>query len=697
MKLKFKAEPEDVKWFVLFSILLLYLVAIGILNLVSLKQNATFYGFNPIMAFTPRYLLATVVFFILAEVAIILAVANPFFDREKGVGFGLGKSSKGGYSRWAKPKEMQAKLKKVIPSNPTCEYAGMPMIVSNKEVWVDDGEAHSLIVGTTGTGKSRRLVTPLIKILAKKGESMILTDPKGELYEENASILKEHGYNIILLNLRSPEKGNAWNPLMIPYQLYKEGSDKSNELLNDLARNLLYDEKNKDDPFWETTSADYFTGLALGLFDDAKEEEINLNSISLMTSVGEEKYGNSNYVKAYFDLKDPASPAYINAVSTINAPTDTKGSILSVFRQKIKIFAITEHLSEMLSYSDFDMRDIGKKKTAVFIIIQDEKKTYHALATVFVKQCYETLIDVAQDNNGKLPVRTNFILDEFANMPPLKDATTMITAARSRQIRFNLIIQNFAQLNKVYGKEEAETLKGNCANLIYLLSKELQALEEISKLCGERKEVGKDGKEVGKPLITISELQRLKMGDCIIIKDRSFPFKTKLLDMSEYNFAESKKEAATYPERVKKAIQMFDIRAFVTNKKKDDVFDMLNNNNNFNNSFNNNRPPMGASHNIFNETPNSFNVDDLIKKIDAKILELEKEEAAGTAPVPVTPALETTPVQTEIKPEPKQVIVEEEPKEVVNIHPDIDKIINSYPSDENTDDQFFDDFFNDEE
>ena len=244
------------------------------------------------------------------------------------------------------------------------------------------------------------IVKPLIKLLAKKGESMILTDPKGELYEESASMLIEKGYNIILINLRNPEKGIAWNPLMLPYKLYKQGSDKANELLNDLAFNLIHDERNKDDPFWESTSADYFVGCALGLFEDAKEEEINLNSISYMTSVGEEKYGSSTYIKQYFMDKDPAKTVYINVASTINAPDPTKESILSVFRQKIKIFALTEHLSEMLSYSDFDMDMIGKEKTAVFIIIQDEKKTYHALATVFVKQCYETLIDVAHANNG---------------------------------------------------------------------------------------------------------------------------------------------------------------------------------------------------------------------------------------------------------------------------------------------------------
>jgi type IV secretory pathway TraG/TraD family ATPase VirD4 len=84
------------------------------------------------------------------------------------------------------------------------------------------------------------------------------------------------------------------------------------------------------------------------------------------------------------------------ASNTINAPSETKGGILSTFRQKIRLFASRENLSEMLGHSDFNMLDIGKGKTAVFIIIHDEKTTYHALATIFIKQCYETLIDVAQ-------------------------------------------------------------------------------------------------------------------------------------------------------------------------------------------------------------------------------------------------------------------------------------------------------------
>lgn len=182
------------------------------------------------------------------------------------------------------------------------------------------------------------MVQPMVRILAKKGETMIITDPKGEIYENNAEMLKDKGYNVVLLNFRDPQKGSAWNPLSLPYELYKNGNkDKANELLDDLAMNILYDEKAQNqDPFWEKTSADYFTGLALALFEDAKEDEINLNTINLMTTVGEEKLGNTTYIKEYFNYKDKASPAYINVSSTIMAPSDTKSSILSVFKQKIK-------------------------------------------------------------------------------------------------------------------------------------------------------------------------------------------------------------------------------------------------------------------------------------------------------------------------------------------------------------------------
>ena len=717
MKLKFRASGKDWFIFIIFALILFYLVSIAVLNLSSFASDGTFHGLNPMLVFSEKFIWPTIIGYIVTLVIVITSVSTHFFEREKGFGFKTGSKEEKGYSRWATEKEFkkQKGLAKVYPYQETSEVAGIPLMNNGREIWVDTGEYHNLILGATGSGKTQTMVQPMVRILAKKGESMIITDPKGEIYENNAEMLREKGYNIVLLNFRDPQKGSAWNPLSLPYTLYKEGNkDKANELLDDLAMNILYDEKAQNqDPFWEKTSADYFTGLALALFEDAKEAEINLNTINLMTTVGEEKIANSTYIKEYFSTKDPASPAYINVSSTIMAPSDTKSSILSVFKQKIKLFSSRENLSEMLSHNDFDMKDIGRKKTAVFLVIQDEKKTYHSLVTIFIKQCYETLIDVAQESGGKLPFKTNFILDEFANMPPLKDVTTMVTAARSRNIRFTFIIQNFAQLYQVYGKENGETIKGNCGNIIYLISSELASLEEISKLCGEVKSKEKD-KTASTPLVTVSDLQRLPENTIIVLRIRSMPFKTKVVPdwkiQKEGKWGKSYPKA-NYPERDRKPIELFDLKGFVDKNREAKLNDMMSsfnnkesfspfNSNPFSNPFKSNDEPM----------KNDFDIDSLVQRIDAKIAELEEEERRENA-------LKEESSKEEIKSEYNQL--DEQPineislpsftNEVVetkqeNIQkPVIEKNesvmpMNNQTHDSNfiTDDQFFDDFFSDE-
>ena len=577
MKLKFRADAEDLLIFVMFLVFLLYVIAIAVVNLNSLATSGELgvLNLNPLPAFGPDLFFATLVFYIVILFAIFASTSSMFFEREKGFGITTEKKDKG-YSRWAKEKELQEELTRVEITQKNSKAAGVPIMLNNTEMWVDNGEYHSLVIGATGSGKTQTVILPMVHSLAKARESMIITDPKGEIYEKTSNMLRARGYQILLLNFRDPQNGNAWNPMSLPYQMYKSGNqDKAIELLDDLALNILYDDSNKNaDPFWEKTSADYFSGVALGLFEDAKADEININSISLATTVGEEKFGGSTYIKEYFAAKDPGSAAAINASSTIMAPSETKGSILSVFKQKVKLFASRENLSEMLSYSDINLESIGERPTAVFIVIQDEKKTYHSLVTILLKQIYETLISVAQRHGGKLPVRTNFLLDEFANMPPLKDVTTMITAARSRAIRFTMIIQNFAQLDDVYGKEEAETIRGNCGNIIYLITTELKALEEISKMCGEQKSK-KDDKTASTPLVTVSDLQRMKQFEVIILRMRKQPFKTKFTPYFKLDWGRNY-PPAKYPTRPKRPLHTFDIKEFVKSQKKKKLLEMMN-------------------------------------------------------------------------------------------------------------------------
>ena len=724
--MKIKVEKKDLIIFISFCVFLLYLCAIGVLNASSIASEGRFYGFLPFKAFTSRYIGMTFFLFLAALVGIFLAVKSYIFDRDKGFGFTIGGKKEKGYSKWSTDKEFKNGLSVVNIRDEKTDAAGIPLYSKKGKMWVDNGEDHYLVMGATGSGKTVIVAKPMIKLLAKHNESMILTDPKGELYEETAELLKAEGYNIITLNFREPQHGNAWNPMSLPYQLYKEGNtDKAIELLDDLALNILYEEKSSGDPFWEKTAADYFTGLALGLFEDGTPEQINLNSLNLMCSLGEERFGgpNNNYIKEYFNGKDPSKPAYINASGTVFTADETKQGIIATFKQKIKLFSSRENLSEMLSYSDFDMRDIGRNKTAVFLIVQDEKKTLHPLATIFIKQCYETLIDVAQESGGKLPFRTNFILDEFANMPPLKDVTTMVTAARSRLIRFTFIIQNFAQLTQVYGKENGDTIRGNC-NLVYLISSEIAALEEISKMCGEVKSKEKE-KTASTPLVTVSDLQRLSQFEIIVLRRRMFPYKTKFETDFQVDWGRTYPKA-TPPSREKKELQLFDIREFVKEKKKEKMESMGTGPSSFGgtspfggaNPFGGASPfggsPFGGA-NPFTEMPSpsllgkeevstdgGFNIDDLVKKIDAKIAEIEKEEEN-------TKKLEeqkATPFEelVENKVQDNNAVIDtkvEEIKEPINTEvvkeaPKTEIPISNMYENNTNDDDFFDDFFSDD-
>lgn len=644
MKLKVRVKQKDFISFLAICVALFLGCSILAINFLSFSNDGTLAGINIFANYSMQAFGLSLLLFIVSLGFIFASVSSTIFNFEKGgIGLVFGEKEEKGYNRWTTDKEMKNafKIEKVPVNAPVADAGGIAMINDGKNMWVDDGEYHSLIIGQSGSGKTTALVDPQVYSLCKHGESMIITDPKGEIYRHHANRLKDKGYKIVVINFRDPREGNAWNPLTIPYRMYKQGkTDKAKELLEDISQNILIDPKNTNDPFWERSAADYFSGLALGLFEDAKENEVNITSISHMATVGEEKNGINTFAKDYFTLKSETSTAYGYAKATIAAPNDTKSSILSVFQSKIRTFSTREELSEMLSYSDFNMEDIGKEKTAVFLIVHDEKTTYHSLATIFIKQLYEVLIDVAhKSQNGELKYRTNFILDEFANMPQLRDVTSMVTAARSRRIRFTFIIQNFAQLDEVYGDKNAETIRSNCGNTIYLLTNELSALEEISKLCGEVKSK-KDDKTVSTPLVTVTDLQKMKRNEIIVIRMRMRPYRTVLKGSYDIDWGDSY-EDANLDQRDIYPVKVFDMKQFVKEEKHKKTMEAISKAQAATGGGNvldedaptpNKSVSMGGSGGVPKvgdpfDLDKPVDIDELVKNIDKQIAELEREQA----------------------------------------------------------------------
>jgi len=698
MKLKFRAEKKDVIAFFVVAIFIFFLIALCVANVVSILNDGVPAGLNLFKGLTGNSLALTFVVWIAVVGAVFGSTSSYFFEREKGFGY-TDIPKENGYSRWAKDTEIQnAKdVIKVPFVSKTAPSGGVPIIYDKENAYIDDSNMHTLVIGATGSGKTAGVINPTMKHLIKAKESIVITDPKGEIYEDNYKILKDAGYQIIVLNFREPQKGSCWNPYDLPYKFQQEGNfDKANELLNDLSTNIVVDGQGQD-PFWQNAAADYLTGLGLALFQDAPLDQININSINLMINQGEERYGASTYMKEYYKMQDPNSPISINLAGTVTTADETKAGIMTVLQQKVKTLAVTRNLSEMLSKNDFDMSSIGEKPTALFMIIQDEKTTYHSLATIFIKQCYECLISTAYKHGGALPVRTNFLLDEFANMPKIKDISTMVTAARSRHIRFTFIIQNFAQLDKTYGKEDAQTIRGNCINTIYLLTGELSALEEISKLCGDKiVRVGKDKKEETRPLVTISELQRMKPDEYVLVRHRCPPYKGKLkMDYnSDFGFGVGNDiygKDVEYPQRDMGEVKVFSVKDFVREKKAQ----------NMGGGFG---PGMQGMPGMFNPMQGGFNpsampqnpnfmpnpsmpkspsvtseadLDELIKNIDRQIAAIEEEERkekeakakeeAEKHDTPETVTQTTSDIQAEASaPETTEIIPEEPKQEVIS-------------------------------
>lgn len=420
--------------------------------------------------------------------------------------------------------------------------AGIPLswFPDQTEVVIDHTDSHTLVVGPTGSKKSRLVIMPLVRILGnvQAKESMIISDPKAEIYNRTAHYLQEQGYKIYVLNLRAPRYGDCWNPLDIPYSFYCNGDiDRAYEFVNDIAENLIHRQKLTGESFWEDSAGSLFFGLALLLFKICKEKNMNNSYVHIGNVVRLRNILFSNATKKIlweYARQDSIIEAAL--IGTVETAADTRGGILSTFDQEMRIFNIQPSLVETLSKSSIDLQTMSERPTAIYLVMPDEKTGYHGLVSLFVKQSYEYAIFQSQNRKeqnglqvGILSRRLNYVLDEFSSLPTIRDFPAMMTASRSRNIRFTLVIQSINQLVQRYG-EESETIQTNCNNWIFLYSRELQLLKIVSELCGKCQ-------DNGQPILSIAALQRLDKseGEVLLLAGRQKPYITFLPDISLYD------------------------------------------------------------------------------------------------------------------------------------------------------------------
>ena len=413
------------------------------------------------------------------------------------------------YSRWASKEEIINKTTQ-ISYDSIIKKSGIEIMYDDNHLYIDDKEAHNLIIGATGSGKTVATMLPQIRLAIKAGESFVVNDIKGEIYKKLSGEIKKEGYKLYVINLVNTNKGNNYNPLYLPYKLYKAGEkDNALEMIENVGYYLLSSEVSaNEDPFWVNSAINLFTGLALYLFENAKESEINLNSLSLLANESEK-------LKKYLKTLDKSSLIYIYLSGIFEAPNETKGSILAVFKQRTKLYTVKEGLSKVLCNNNIDLENIQKDKTALFIINENKPSTKE-LVSLIIDQC-----NYMESINPNKERRLNFYIDDFENLKTIKDFVNVLNLSRGNNVRYNIYIKSLLELDNVYGKEYTELLKMSFGNIIYLLANDIETLQQISRLCGRIDE--------NTSLITEEELKTMDYFEAIIITPRMYPIKTKLL------------------------------------------------------------------------------------------------------------------------------------------------------------------------
>ena len=407
---------------------------------------------------------------------------------------------------------------------------------------------HSLIIGSTGSGKTTTFVNPMIQILAttNANSSMVMTDPKGELFSLHSKFLVERGYDVKVIDLRDTYQSYRWNPLDSIYDKYEEyvnvykaafertdsfkdsNMPKANsddefiegntwyefnnkaystyeglvlgmriykkqlydevyEDLNDLVSVLIPIENDKD-PMWEKGARAITLATLLAMLEDSEDTSLGMtkDKFNFFNLAKILQNSNQDYLelRKYFQGRSPLSKAYSLSKQVCDAAESTRASYMSVVYEKLSLFN-DSGICGLTSKSDFVPKNLAERPTALFLKIPDEKTTRHNLAAILIMDLYKSLIKVASSNEDlSLPRNVYFILDEFGNMPKIESFDKMITVGRSRKIWFNIIIQSYQQLNNVYGDKVADVIKGNCGIKMFIGSNDISTCKEFSELCG---------------------------------------------------------------------------------------------------------------------------------------------------------------------------------------------------------------------
>ena len=470
-----------------------------------------------------------------------------------------------GSARWAKPSE----ARKFVGDRKT------DMLFTRTESLNLDSRKtqrnlNALIIGSSGSGKSRYYVMPN---LAQANTSFLVTDPKGEVQRAMGQRLKDKGYEIRSLNLIDFDRSDTFNPLR--YFNPEQAEVDCAILVENLITNTSGQKPSGGSDFWEKAeralltafvSYIYFTKGAQGTLIDVVDMLAKMQASEENEEATSESDAIFSVAKECVEVFDQNPDEYdeeatimLNglrfACSQYNIYTqgagETKKSIIISLGVRMAPLHMAQ-LRRILGSDTIDADQVGKRRSAIFLVIPDSHQAFSFIASIFYELFFERNMYLADHNpSGRLEVPVQCFMDEFANIGKLPSFERKIAVIRSRGISTSIIMQTYAQGKSLY-KDDWETIVGNCDSLLFLGGNEPSTTEFISKRLGKETIISQDTSEQkgtngswsrslrsqGRELMTPDEIGRLDGGTCLYLLRGIPPFKSRKLQAPETGFFE---------------------------------------------------------------------------------------------------------------------------------------------------------------